>query len=296
MRFEKLRYFERVMTLGSIRKAALELGISSPALSDQIRRLEEDLDIVLFVRGRQGTAPTEAAQAILPHAQAALAARARLYEAVDQMRRLDRGTLRVGVVTAATGPGFLRTLDLLHEEHPGLGFDIVEAGSHDISQLVESGELDVGIVVALRDRNPGSLRRIEISRSQLSIVVPSTDELASRDFIDAADLTDRALVAHKGRFALMTAIEELKDRIGIGGTYYYADTQRNVLRMVESGMGIAVSSGMDFSGLFAEYGVSLVPLREPYLPSRMDIVMREDQQPSRVVREFVRLYRAQHNV
>ncbi|MDQ4117114.1 MAG: LysR family transcriptional regulator, partial [Actinomycetota bacterium] len=61
MRFEQLRYLEAALRHGSVRRAAAELGVTQPSISAQIQRLEEDLGVVLVIRGSRGVRPTGAA-------------------------------------------------------------------------------------------------------------------------------------------------------------------------------------------------------------------------------------------
>ena len=80
MELRQLHYFVRIVELGGMGRAALELGVATSALSQQISRLERELGVTLLTRQSKGTAPTEAGSAlyrkcqlILRHADDAVA-------------------------------------------------------------------------------------------------------------------------------------------------------------------------------------------------------------------------------
>lgn len=290
MRLRQLVYFERVMRLGSIRRAAAEIEISSPALSDQIRRLEEELNVVLFIRGRSGAEPTDAAHAILPHVEALLAAESDLHFTVSQFKGLERGTLRLGVVSGATGPRFMDTLQHFHRAYPSVRLSVVEAGSNDICDQVNQGALDLGVVVTIDGGTVEGLRLMPVIRSQLSVVVAASGPLADRDSLTADELAGQSLVIHQSGYALGAVIARLREQIRFEDTFQ-ADGQNSVQQMVGAGLGVAFSSGMDYSGLMLEHNLRLIPLSDPHVPTALNLAVRADRQPLPVTREFMRLFR-----
>src|SRR5688572_4589787 len=97
----QLRCFLAAYEHGSFTAAASELGYSQPSLSEQIRLLERSLGASLFRRVGRGVAPTGAADALRPHAEATLAQADQARRAVAAVRSLESGTIRFGIFGTA---------------------------------------------------------------------------------------------------------------------------------------------------------------------------------------------------
>ncbi|WP_431952240.1 LysR family transcriptional regulator [Nocardia lijiangensis] len=91
MRFEQLRYLVAAVQEGSLRRAAASLDLSQPAVSDQIRRLEEELGLVLMTRGSSGVRPTYAAELIMPHVRSVLRAESAIRAEASAISGLTSG-------------------------------------------------------------------------------------------------------------------------------------------------------------------------------------------------------------
>src|SRR3954465_5034649 len=96
MNLQQLRYFIATARHGSFSAAAGTLHLAQPSLSQQVRALEAELGVALFVRAGRGIVLTEAGQALRPEAEAVLAAVDRARDAVAEVRELRGGTLTFG--------------------------------------------------------------------------------------------------------------------------------------------------------------------------------------------------------
>ncbi len=103
MRIEQLEYVAEVARLGSFRRAAEQLHISQPALSESVRNLERELGIDLLERGRHGATVSETGRELLPHILTVLDSADRLRQAAGAQHRSIR-MIRVGTVNSATVP------------------------------------------------------------------------------------------------------------------------------------------------------------------------------------------------
>src|SRR5580698_3762734 len=100
MRIEQLEYVAAVTRLGSLRRAAEELHISQPALSETIRNLERELRVTLLDRKRSGATVSADGRELLPYIMGVLESVDRLHRAADQQHQSKR-MVRVGTVNAA---------------------------------------------------------------------------------------------------------------------------------------------------------------------------------------------------
>jgi DNA-binding transcriptional LysR family regulator len=144
---QQLRCFCAAAELGSFTAAADALGVSQPAVAEQVRKLERALGAALFARAGRGVVPTEAGHAFVLHAAQALRSVEDAAGTVDELTSLQRGTIALGTFNA---PGPWR----LHEpvaaflaRHPGVAVRLVGRNSSRTAAQVRRGELEAAVVV-----------------------------------------------------------------------------------------------------------------------------------------------------
>src|SRR6266702_4332153 len=147
MEMHQLAYFESVSRHLHFTRAAEELHVAQPSVSQQIRKLETELGTPLFHRMKRHVALTEAGKTFLPHAQAVLR---RLEEArleVQELSGLRKGTLAVGAPPSVGTHLLPAALAAFSRLHPGIALAFREAGSRTLLGLLEAGELDLAVVI-----------------------------------------------------------------------------------------------------------------------------------------------------
>jgi len=121
--------------------------MAQPSLSEQIRRLEAELGVPLFVRAGRGLALTEAGRLLRPHAERTLAEADLAREAVREVREMTGGTVAFGTFSSAhhylTG-GLVQDFA---SRHPGVRIRVVGQNSAEVADAVREGELEAGLVV-----------------------------------------------------------------------------------------------------------------------------------------------------
>src|ERR1700761_4531136 len=171
-----LRAFVTVAREGNLTRAAVQLHLTQPAVSLQIKHLQETLGVTLFTRTSHGLTLTRDGQALLPHAERALGAAADVERAAQSLRQEVRGRLRIGTIL---DPEFLRLggfLKQLVETWP----QIETALRHGMSgwglEQVRAGELDVGYYIgqpADDDTRDGSaFHALTLTHFQYRVLAP----------------------------------------------------------------------------------------------------------------------------
>ena len=146
MTLQQLEYFLAALDAGSFSAAAERLLLAQPSLSEQVRRLEAELGVALFARVGRGIKPTDAALALRPHAEAALAAVADGREAVVQQRELQGGIATFGTFgTARWYPG-TQIIAAFRRRHPKVRVRMVGQNSSEVAAAVRAGDLEAGLV------------------------------------------------------------------------------------------------------------------------------------------------------
>jgi DNA-binding transcriptional LysR family regulator len=142
----QLRYFQAIARHASLTRAAAALGVTQPALTASLRRLETALRTTLFVRTREGVAITATGDELLHHADGILAAVGRAEEAVLGLETGDRGRFVVGC-PESLGLYFLPAVVVrVARELPRVELAVVTARSRDVERAVVRREVHFGIV------------------------------------------------------------------------------------------------------------------------------------------------------
>lgn len=144
MEIRQLRYFVRIVEMGSMGKAAQDLGMGTSALSQQISRLESELSVRLLQRTTRGTAPTDAGIAFFRQAQLAL----RHMDEAQRAAKLARlsGHVSVGLAPTTASVLGLPLIKAMHERYPGVRLHLVEALSGHLATMLNARQLDMAIL------------------------------------------------------------------------------------------------------------------------------------------------------
>lgn len=143
---DELRYLLLIAEHGTFTSAARHAHLSQPALTAAMHRLEEAFGAPLLYRGRHGATLTAAGATLLPRARAAIAAVEDGRRAVREIMGLAAGEVRLGA--SATAATYLLPPELaqFRRRHPGVRIALRELQPQAIDDLVESGEIDLGVV------------------------------------------------------------------------------------------------------------------------------------------------------
>ena len=196
------------MRTGSFTAAAAELGLAQQSVSEQVRLLERACGVALFIRVGRGLRPTEAAGALAPHAERALAASEQAVAAARAVRDIVAGTVRLGVFGTMR---YYVGADLVAsslKRYPDLRVQIVGQNSAATIELIRSGDVEAGIValpvddaqLAVRPVFRDEILYVSADRSRLTGPV-TAEQLAKARLVlpyaswAEADTTRRALAA-----------------------------------------------------------------------------------------------------
>lgn len=150
MELRHLRYFVTVAETLNFSQAARRLHIAQPPLSAQIRSLEAELGVTLFVRSSRGVTLSEAGRALLPSARETLDAARRATESARDLATGETGTLRLGLIAPAATPAVAATLARFHAAFPRARLTVRQENGATLQRLLEAGELDAAFSRPLR--------------------------------------------------------------------------------------------------------------------------------------------------
>lgn len=189
MRLDDLDYFLAVARHGQVRRAALELDVSQPAVTKGIQRLEAELGFPLFERSRRGMAITGVA---MRFHERVVSLRANLGEAVREAADLhlgELGLLRVGVSPLYAQRLFVPACLALRRERPAARLSVRMGLNASLLLALRRGDVDL-CISALPDATPDDLAATELFSDDLCMVVRSGHPLLSRRRLGLASLAE----------------------------------------------------------------------------------------------------------
>jgi len=171
MDMRQLRYYVQIVESGSLSKAARQLFIAQPALSQQMARLEGEVGKPLLIRSTKGVMPTENGEALYHHAKYML----RQLEEAVYVARQDYSNVK-GRVTLGLAPTTVAVLGLpllkhLRERHPGIVLSIVSLHSGYLEGVAQAGQLDVAVI--FRPNAASEMRFEPLLEEELFLILPA---------------------------------------------------------------------------------------------------------------------------
>lgn len=147
MELRHLRYFVAVAEAGHVTRAAERLGIQQPPLSQQIKALEEELEVQLFRRKPRGVELTEAGRALLADAQAVLSQVDHAIATTRRTARGEQGRIAVGFTSSATfHPAIVRAIRGYRDRYPLVSLVLEEGGTAELVEAVRREQLDAALI------------------------------------------------------------------------------------------------------------------------------------------------------
>ena len=288
MELRHLRYFVAVAEELHFTRAALRLNIAQPPLSQQIRALEGELGVQLFLRTRRSVALTDAGHALLVRAREMLAATRSLPGELQRVARGEVGLLRIGFSSTLPLTKLLRDVVADHRRtHPDVALNLREMHSQQQFDGLLRGELDVGLV-RYNERAPEGIRLVVLRRDPLRLVVPASHRFARRKSVAIAECRDEPFIGFPGDAGTGTGplLKRLCAQAGfeprIAQEAREATTQ---IGLVAAGLGIAVLPA-PLEAVRIE-GVHYVSLEDAGALLVMSVATRADEASERVL-QFVR--------
>lgn len=240
MELQQLEYFRVVARTQHVTQAAEELGITQPALSRAMARLERDLGVALFDHRGRAVRLNRYGEAFLKHVERALGA-------VEEGRRelVDLSDRHAGVIAF----GFAHALgtrvvpDLIagfRQQHPRARFQLMQNASHIILAELEAGDVDLALVSPIPhvgDR----IESIELASEELLLVVPHDHRLAKRRSVRLAELREDTFVCLREGYGLRTLTDHFCAEAGFTPKIAFEGEEIATLRgLVAVGLGVAI--------------------------------------------------------
>jgi DNA-binding transcriptional LysR family regulator len=264
---DELKVFLAVADSRSFTKAAAVTYRTQSAVSQAVRRLEDDLGERLFDRSVKDGQLTEAGAILAEHARHVLTMVDRASAAVRDLRDLKRGRIRVGSNEASMHV-LVPVVARLQRQHPRLLVEVPRMSSRQIAAGLADGSVDFGVLTF--DPKQADLRFVSLGRDELVLLVQPSHPLARRRVAAERDIADLPIVAHSdpspARSRVLSYFEGRQESLDIRLSMSSLDAIKHA---VESGLGVAILPRRCASGELATG--RLVALELPHLSMRREL-------------------------
>jgi DNA-binding transcriptional LysR family regulator len=243
----QLKYFVTIAETLSFTGAAALVHVSQPALSYQIRRLENELGTQLFHRRGRRISLTSDGELFLPLARSVLSRASEAVRLLQDHSGVETGEVRLGANPSVATYLLPTLLASFHEAFPRVRVEVAEGGDLELQHRVYSGSLDFAVVTA--PGLPQSMEVIPLGSEDVLVITSLKHRLAERRTIDLSDLAFDDFVLPTNAFNLATQMIEACRRAGFEPRVaYQAGSIESLKNFVRSGLGVSMLPGMALGG------------------------------------------------
>ena len=287
MNASQLRSFHAVAQTGSFTAAAKKLHITQPAVTTQVKALENHYDVELFHRSRKGCALTEFGEA--------------LFELTLQMQNLDeeaafllssvsgetKGTLRI----YADGPFHsIGILTQFHERYPQVSIKLTVGNSARIEKALQSFEADVAVLAELSLE--GDVFSLSCGRQPVAVLVPKSHPFARRSFIELKALHQCTMIRREEGSRTQEAFDRVCQQCGVVPEFAFEMGSREALKeSVAAGLGIGAVSLPETGN---DNRVRAIEIRGAEIETEEHVVCLKIRRDTRLVRAFLEVAAQYH--
>jgi DNA-binding transcriptional LysR family regulator len=248
MNLQQLRYVRETVRSGlSLTVAAERLHTSQPGVSRQIRQLEEELGVELFVRhGKRFTALTEPGRALAQIVERVLQETENLRTAAADYREQDSGALAIAVTHTQARYALPQVVAEFKRRYPGVHLSLLQGSPSQIAEMTIAGTADIGIATEALANYPRLLALPGYSW-QHGVIVPKDHPLAREPRLSLEALARFPLITYDPAFAGRSHIDEAFAARAIAPDIVLAAIDSDVIKTyVELGLGVGIVAAMAF--------------------------------------------------
>lgn len=221
MNLQQLYYFRKLAEVQHYTEAAKALYITQPSLSDSIASLESELSVALFQKKGRGIELTKYGQEFYQYVNQALGVLEHGIAIMKEKSDSVTGTIDVGCIPTLLGDFLPDALDLYHEKHPQVNFNIFQDKSIPVAEGVSAGDYDIGFCSMVENKE--DLVFVPITYQELIVIVRNGHPLARYDSMELTALRDYTLSTYRDTIPIGKTISKILKDKGLEAAYSYDD-------------------------------------------------------------------------
>lgn len=291
MDLRQLRYLVALAEERNFTRAAAREHIAQPALSQQIRRLEDEVAVPLVERTTRQVTITDAGQLLVARARRILAEVDAAHAELLAVRGVESGHVIVGTMHTMGPVDVSFALAIFHKRHPAIELTVREESSEELAQMLRDDELDLAFLSVTERVESHGLGLHQLVSEELVVVLPVGHRLAGRRKLRMAELRDEEFISYREGARLRELLILAGHQTGFQPQIKLESNEsERIRRLVARGMGVAILPRSDAVAPGAE--VVAVALTDPPLSRDITLAWREGRRHPPAVTEFLVLARA----
>ncbi len=258
MELRQIHYFIAVAETTSLTKAVGRLHIAQPALSQNIKNLEEELDTRLFERSRQGMALTDSGVAFLEHARGIIRQVNRAKESVRDLDDNPSGSVSIAMPASVANVLSVPLFQLLKKNYPAIELNLVEGLTGNIRQAFEMGLYD--IILGPNEDEPDNLSIERLIREDLYFISQYSGGDRNTAEIDFLDLAHYPIIISQVQHSMGQTVMKYAQEQHLDLKIISSNTALHpAIKLIEAGIGHGISP---WSAIYEKYEQKLICARK----------------------------------
>jgi LysR family transcriptional regulator, transcription activator of glutamate synthase operon len=290
MELRQLRYLAALAHEGNFTRAAAREHIAQPALSQQLRRLEDELGLLLVERTTRQLNFTQAGELLVARARTILAEVDAAHAELEAVKGVRTGRVRVGAIHTMGPVDVSLALAIFHERYPGVELTVREESSEELAEMLRDDELDLAFLSVTERVESHDLALHQLVSEELVVLLPPDHRLAGRHRLRMAELHQEEFISYRPGARLRELLVAAGREAGFAPLVKLESNEsQRVRRLVSRGMGVAILPRSDAVGPGAE--IAVAALTEPPLSRDITLAWRQERRHPPAVAEFLTLAR-----
>lgn len=263
------------------------MHIATSAVSRQIQRLEDDLDIQLFERSPNGLTLTSAGESFARHAQVVLKDAERLYSDIDAIKGIQKGHIEIATVEGPSIELIPHVVKTFKTRFPNITVGLHVIGSADMPELIINGDVDIGLAFNIDHRR--DLNQLWVQNYALGAVVAQDHPLAQKNKASLQECATYPLILSKKGLSIH---KHLSSFIGlIDSSHQVIETNSVELsrKLALAGMGVAFQTVIGIEDDLVNQRLFHIPITRPnIMNSELGVYVRANRTLPVAADHFVR--------
>ena len=295
MNLQQLRYLVAIVDHGlNISDAAEVLHTSQPGISKQIRQLEDELGVAIFVRrGKRFTGLTEPGQLVVGRARKLVIEAAALKRVGDEHRARDEGSLTIATTHTQARYVLPPTIKEFTQKFPKVKLLLHQGNPVQVAEYVANGEADIGIATEALTRRP-ELITLPCYEWNRSVIMPRNHPLATAKSLSLAQLALHPIVTYDFSFTGASAISEAFAEKNLHPNIALTALDADVIKTyVELGLGVGIIAEMAWDPARDSETFAMLPADHLFAPSTTRLALRRGVYLRSYMYDFINLFAPQ---
>jgi LysR family transcriptional regulator, transcription activator of glutamate synthase operon len=290
MELRQLRYLTALSEERNFTRAAAREHIAQPALSQQVRRLEEEFGLALVERTTRRVALTGAGELLVARARRILAEVEAAEAEIQALSGIHTGHVMIGAMHTMGPVDLSLALAIFHERHPGVQLTVCEQASEELAEMLRVDELDLAFLSVTERVESHELGLHQLVSEELVVILCREHPLAGRDRIPMAELKEEEFISWRAGARLRELLLAAGREAGFEPRVTLASNESHrIRRLVARGLGVAILPRSDAHSPGAD--VAVATLVEPSQTRDITVAWRERRQLAPAAAKFLELAR-----